>query len=130
MVHDQVLKLLLLLEQGTPLLSVSVTGPPPPTVSITALVSPAFGQSGITHQLRNIIFLFLIVASLVPRMIHAKHPPKNCCTAKIVHCKICAALVLIFEEGKASTLAGFLVANKVDMHGLAVLREDGHNVAL
>lgn len=119
-IHDQILKLLLLLEQGPLLLSLRIAASPPPAVPITPF-SPPFSKSGITHQLCHIIFLFLIVTSLVPRMIHSQQSTKNCCAAEIVHCKICAALVLVFEEGKASTLAGFLVANEVDMDRLSVL---------
>lgn len=98
-------------------------------MSIRILFSSAFRNSGIAHQLRDVILFFLVVASLVARMIHTQHSTKNCRTAEVVDCKVGAALVLVFEERKASTLASFLITNQVHMDRLSVLREYSHDVA-
>lgn len=112
MSHDQVLELLLFLQEGSSFLSISITGPSPPGArSILILRPSALGDSGITHQLCNVIVLVFIIASLVSRMVDAQHSSKDSCSTEIVHCKIRASLVFVFEKRKASTLASFLVAN-------------------
>jgi hypothetical protein len=108
-VVDQVLELLLLLQHRPSFLPVSIAASSPPAA--TVLAPFAFVNSRIAHQLCDIVVLFLVVAPFVPCMVHSQHTTHDSCTAEIVNCKVCAALVLVFEERKATALAGFLVAD-------------------
>lgn len=49
---------------------------------------------------------------------------------KVVHGEYCRPLVLVAEKCKALALAGLTVSNQVDVHHLAVLRENRYYVTL
>ena len=121
MFTQQFLQLDLLL-QHRPLLTSPPLPPPSLPIRIRILLL-------ITHQSRNIIPFLLILALLIPRMIHAQHAPKNRSSGEIIHSQIRTALVLILKKRETTALAGFLVPHEIDVHGFAVLREDGHHVA-
>lgn len=114
MVAHQFLQFFLFLQHGPFLLYCW-----PPAVSIFFLVFCRGDR--ISHQLCNIIFLFLVVLPLVPCVVNSKHATQNSCTTKIINSKICAALILVFQKGKSFALAGFLVADQIDMHWLPIL---------
>lgn len=84
----------------------------------------------ITHELCDIVCFLLVIAPLVPHVVHTQHSSQNCCPTKIVDSEICTALILVFQKAKASTLSGLFVAHQIDVHGLAVLRKDGYNITL
>lgn len=63
-------------------------------------------------------------------MINPYDPPKNFSSIQIVDSKDSASLVLVREERESLGFTGTLVANEIHIDYLAVLREDGEEVAL
>lgn len=72
----------------------------------------------------------LVVAGLVPRVVDADHAAVYGRAAQVVHGEVGAALVLVLEPAEAARLARLLVAGELEEGRLAVLREDGYDVAL
>lgn len=102
MVANQFFQLLLLFQNRSPFLYFS---------SVVLLGLLVLADSRISHQLGDIVLLFLIILPLIARMIHPKQAAHDGCTTEVIHGKICAALILIFQEGKSLALACFLVAD-------------------
>lgn len=71
----------------------------------------------------------LVVAELVPGMIHPHHSAPDGRPAEVVHGQVGAALVLVLEPAEAFRLAGLLVSRQLQPHGLAELGEDRDYVA-
>lgn len=76
------------------------------------------------------IFLVLIVSSLVPRVVNPDEPPADLGSPDVVHCEVARPLVLVFEPAEALALARLLVARQFEEDWLAILGEDGDDVAL
>ena len=63
-------------------------------------------------------------------MLHAYRSPQHLGTVQVVHGKHRAALILVADERKTLRLTRVFGAHQIDVHDLAVLREDGEDVAL
>lgn len=113
--------LLLLLPLAPTVLAVISSAPAHLVPLVLAVVAAVVPTS------RIIIIAFL---GLVARMIDTNGPPENHSAPKVVDGQGGAALVLVLEEGKALGLARVAIADELDVGGLAVLREDGDDVAL
>lgn len=72
----------------------------------------------------------LVVPGLVPRVVDADHAAVYGSAAQIVDGEVGAALVLILEPAEAARLARLLVAGELEKGRLAVLGEDGDDIAL
>lgn len=72
----------------------------------------------------------LVVPRLVPRVVDADHAAVYGGTAQIVDGEVGAALVLVFEPAEAARLARFLIAGELEKGRLAILGEDGDDIAL
>lgn len=72
----------------------------------------------------------LVVPRLVPRVVDADEAAPDSGAAEVVNGQVGAALVLIFEPAEAAALARVAVARQLEEGRLAVLREDGDDVAL
>lgn len=72
----------------------------------------------------------LVVPGLVPRVVNADHAAVYGGAAQVVHREVGAALVLVLEPAEAARLARLLVAGELEEGRLAVLREDGYDIAL
>jgi hypothetical protein len=105
MVPNQFFQLLLFLQHRPP---VFYFGSPSPVVILVLLV---LADNRIPHQPGNIVLLFFVILPLVARMIYSKQTAHDSCTTEVIHSKICAALVLIFQKGKSLALACFLVTD-------------------
>lgn len=130
MILDKCLQFFLLLQHRSSLLVIDVAMSPPSTVSVATLFALVVVDLSITHEPCDIIPLLFIVASLISSMVHTKHATQYSCASQVVHCEVGTALVLIFQKCEAFALARFFVANQVDMDGLSILRENGHNITL
>lgn len=72
----------------------------------------------------------LVVPGLIPRVVDADHAAVYGGAAQVVDGEVGAALVLVLEPAEAARLARLLVAGELEEGRLAVLREDGDDVAL
>ena len=112
---------LLLLLLLAPTVLAIVSSAPAPLVPLALVVV------AVVVPISRIIIAFF---GLVARMVDTDSPPENHSAPKVVDGQGGAALVLVLEEGKALGLACVAVADELDVGGLAVLREDGDDVAL
>jgi len=109
------------------LLTPTIFAPPPPLpppIPLAIRLIPSILNRNLLHPLP----LNLPLLQLIPTMIHPQHPAQNRRPAQIVHRQIAAALVLVFQKSEPPALAGFFVAREVQVHGVAVLREEGQDV--
>lgn len=72
----------------------------------------------------------LVVPRLVPRVVDADQAAGDVGAAEVVHGEVAAALVLVLEPAEPLAPPRLLVPRELEEHGLAVLREDGDDVAL
>lgn len=63
-------------------------------------------------------------------MVDAKDSLEDLGAIQIIDSEDRGSLVLVHDESKASLLARVLLSRKIDVHHLAVLREDGDDVSL
>jgi hypothetical protein len=104
MVPNQFFQLLLFFQHRSPLF---YFGSPSPVVILVLVLA----DNRISHQPGNIVLLFFVILPLVARMIYSKQTAHHSCATEVIHSKICAALVLIFQKGKSLALACFLVTD-------------------
>lgn len=100
---------------------------PPLSLTLAFFHPHAINAPSHSPQIHTRLLIPLLL--LIPRMIHLQYPPHNRRAPKVIHGQIRAPLVLILEEGEAFGFSAFLVADEVDVGGLAVLGEDGQDVA-
>lgn len=106
-------------------LTVFAAPPPlPPVVSLAIGLIPTIVHRILLHTLT----LDLSLLQLIPTVIHTKHSAQDSRTTQIIHSQIAAPLVLVLQKGKAPALAGFLVACEIQVHWIAVLREDSQHI--
>lgn len=72
----------------------------------------------------------LVVPRLVPRVVHAHQAAGDVGAAQVVHGEVAAALVLVLQPAESLAPPRLLVPRELEEDGLAVLREDGEDVAL
>jgi len=110
------------------LFALTILAPPspfPPVISLAISFIPIIIHSILLHALT----LNLSLLQLIPTVVHAEHSAQNSRSAQVIHSQIAAPLILIFQKCEPSALAGFLVAREIQVHRIAVLREDSQDVA-
>lgn len=61
-------------------------------------------------------------------MIDLEHSSHDRSTPQVIHSKVRAPLIFIFQKCKSLGFSGFFVTHEVDIHGLAELGEDGDDI--
>lgn len=95
---------------------------------LAALVLVLWSLDADVHAPSRLLAL-LAFLFLVARVVDAEDAAHDLSAAQVVHGQVARPLVLVLEEAEPFALARLLVADQVDVHRFAVLREDGYDVA-